>query len=71
MVTSTCRRYSTERDLNNNNNITIDQPLICVDGYLIACRYDGDSCTPVFGISVDELLNIVQLELDSTKVCVI
>ncbi|XP_057303524.1 uncharacterized protein LOC130640928 isoform X3 [Hydractinia symbiolongicarpus] len=66
MVTSTSPPFSTsDKMFVNNNQMAIDQPFICVDGYMLSCQYDGESCTPVFGIDIDQLLASVKSDLEN------
>ena len=69
MVTSirnSAPTYTTEHEVFvENSRVAIEQPLICVDGYILACRFDGEKCTPTFAISVTDLLNAVKSELET------
>lgn len=70
MVTSilTTPTYTDEHNVFvGNSKVSIEQPLICVDGYILACRFDGESCNPTFGISMKDLLQAVGTELMSSQ----
>lgn len=71
MVTSILNTptYSDEHNVFvGNSRVSIEQPLICVDGYILACRFDGESCNPTFGISMADLMRAVCTELDSSQI---
>ncbi|XP_066928126.1 uncharacterized protein [Clytia hemisphaerica] len=70
MVTSirTPSTYNAEHEVFvENSRVAIEQPFICVDGYIVACRFDGERCTPSFAISIMDLLNAVKTELYTLK----
>ena len=61
--------YTTEHEVFvENSRVAIEQPLICVDGLILACRFDGERCTPTFAIGIVDLLKAVRTELQTLKV---
>ena len=68
-MTSPPPTYSTEHEVFvENSRVAIEQPLICVDGLILACRFDGERCTPTFAIGIADLLKAVRTELETLKV---
>lgn len=40
--------------------LRINQPLICVDGYLLACRLEDKFITPLFETQVHDLMKTLE-----------